>query len=153
MTTRVRNPKDFWAGLIYLALGLAAVLLARDYGFGSANRMGPGYFPTVLGALLALIGLIAVLRALVRPGAAIGAFAWKEVCLVLAATLLFGALIRGAGLVIALPVLVLLGAYASVHFRWRAALALAAGLTAFSALVFVKALGVPMPLLGAWFGG
>lgn len=149
----IRHPKDFWSGVMYLAFGLAAVWLARDYGMGSAGRMGPGYFPTVLGALLALIGLISAVRAFFGDGEGIGRFAWGEVALVLGAVLLFGFLVRSAGLVVALPALVVIGAFASKRFRLAPSLLLAAGLTVFSVLVFVKGLGVPMPLFGEWFGG
>jgi hypothetical protein len=65
----------------------------------------------------------------------------------------FGVLARGAGLVVALPLLVILSARASTHFRWRAALVLAAGLTVFCVAVFLKGLGVPLPVVGPWLGG
>jgi putative tricarboxylic transport membrane protein len=152
MTSRIRNPKDFWTGAIFMAVGGAAVLLARDYPLGTSFKMGPGYFPTVLGALLALVGLITVLRGLLRPGTAVGALAYREILLVLTATVLFGVLLRGAGLVVAVVLLVMVSAYASRYFRWGTAVALAAGMSAFCVLVFVKALGLPIPMLGPWFG-
>lgn len=147
----IRNPKDFWAGLIYLVAGLAAVHIAQDYAMGSAVRMGPGYFPKVLGSVLALIGLIALVRSFLRPGEAIGRLAWRETLLVLGATFLFGLLVRGAGLAISLLVLVTVSAYASRQFRWRPTLFLAFGLALFSVLVFIKGLGIPLPLWGSWF--
>jgi len=152
MTSRIRNPKDFWTGAIFMAFGGAAVILGRDYPFGTTFKMGPGYFPTVLGALLALVGLITVLRGLLRPGTAVGVLAYREILLVLTATVLFGVLLRGAGLMVAVVLLVMVGAYASRYFRWGTALALAAGMAAFCVLVFVKALGLPLPILGPWFG-
>lgn len=152
MTSRIRNPKDFWTGAIFVAFGGAAVMLGRDYPFGTTFKMGPGYFPTVLGALLALVGLITVLRGLLRPGAAVGALAYREILLILTATVLFGVLLRGAGLMVAVVLLVMVGAYASRYFRWGTAGALAAGMAAFCVLVFVKALGLPLPILGPWFG-
>lgn len=147
-----RNPKDFWAGVLYIAFGLTAILVGRDYGMGSALKMGPAYFPTVLGGLLTLIGLSAVVRAFFRPGERITAFAFKALILVTLATVFFGLLVRGAGLVIALLVLVLVSAYASSKFRWGPSLALAVGLSLFCVLVFVTGLGVPLALLGSWFG-
>jgi hypothetical protein len=152
VTTRIRNPKDFWTGTIFMVIGGAAVMLGRDYPFGTTFKMGPGYFPTVLGALLALVGLITVLRSLLRPGTAVGALAYREIFLVLTATLLFGVLLRGAGLIVAVLLLVMVSAYASRYFRWGTAVALAAGMAAFCVLVFVKALGLPIPMLGPWFG-
>ena len=149
----IRNPKDFWAGVIYTAIGLAAVVIGKDYGMGSATKMGPAYFPTLLGALLALIGLAAIVRSFLRAGEPIGVFAYKGIALVTVATVLFGLLVRGAGIVIAIFVLVLMSAYASVKFRWGHSIALAVGLTVFCVLVFIKGLGIPLSMLGSWFGG
>ena len=153
MTPLIRNPKDFWAGIIYAAIGLAAIIIGRDYGMGSATKMGPAYFPTVLGALLALIGLASIIRSFLRPGEPISIFAYKEIALVLAATVLFGVLVRGAGVVISIFALVLMSAYASVKFRWGPSIALAVGLTVFCVLVFIKGLGIPLTIFGSWFGG
>lgn len=151
MSFSIRNPRDFFAGAIYSAFGLAAIVIGRNYPMGTATKMGAAYFPTVLGALLIVIGALAMVRAFLVNGEPIGKFALKGGILVIGATLLFGMLLRGAGLIIALLALVLISAYASRQFRWAPALALAFGLTAFSVAVFVKGLGVPLPLLGAWF--
>lgn len=149
----IRNPKDFWAGLIYLGVGLGSFYLAQDYEMGTAVRMGPGYFPRVLSALLALIGLVALLRSFLRPGEAVGRLAWREALLVLGATALFGALVRGAGVALSILALVLISAWASRQFRLRSSVLLAMGLAAFSALVFLEGLGIPLPLVGSWFEG
>jgi hypothetical protein len=149
----IRSTKDFWTGLIYVFFGSSAVLIAREYGMGTALRMGPGYFPTVLGVLLALIGIISLVRSFIATGSPIGGLAFKGLLLVVGSTLVFGFIVRGAGLAVALPVLVIMSAYASVRFRWGLSLALAAGLTLFCVLVFLKGLGVPLPILGSWFGG
>jgi len=150
----MRNPRDFWAGAIYLALGLAVVWIGRGYTMGTAARMGPGYFPTVLGTLLALFGVAAIGRSFMRPGELVSAFAWRPVLLVLGAVILFGLLLERAGLLIALPVLIVVSALASRHTRADLVSVLAlVGMVAFCALVFVKGLGVPMPLLGSWLGG
>jgi len=148
----IRNPKDFWTGIIYLVFGGFAFWIARDYGMGTASRMGPGYFPTVLSGLLMLFGVIAIVRSFIVPGEPIGEFAWKAAVLVLLATLLFGFLIIRGGLIAALLALVLVSASASDKFKfdWKATLGLVL-LVAFCSLVFVKGLGVPMPLLGTWF--
>jgi len=148
----IRNPKDFWAGVLYMAFGLGAMWLAREHGMGTALKMGPGYFPTVLGALLALIGLAALLRAFFSDGEAIGGFAVKPMLYVVISTALFGLSVRGAGLVPAIIVLTLASAYASARFRAGPALLLAAALAAFCVTVFVYALGVPLAPFGTWFG-
>ena len=152
MPSFIRHQKDFWIGALFLFFGLVAVIVARDYPMGTAGRMGPAYFPTMLGSLLILIGAIAVIRSFLHDGEAVGKFYIKEIALVLTGVVLFGVLMRGAGLVPAIVVLLLLSAYASQKFRWREALLLSAGLTAFAILVFVKLLGLPMPAFGPWFG-
>ena len=149
----IRSTKDFWTGIIYIFFGSSAVLIARDYGMGTALRMGPGYFPTILGFLLTLIGIISLVRSFIEPGTPIGGFAFKGLLLVVSSTLVFGLIVRGAGLDVALPALVIMSACVSIRFRWGPSLALAAGLTVFCVLVFLKGLGVPLPILGSWFSG
>lgn len=149
----IRSTKDFWTGLIYIAFGLSAILIARDYDMGTALKMGPAYFPTILGYLLILIGVIAFIRSFFQPGTPIGAFAFKALVLIVGSTIIFGFIVRGAGMAIALPVLVLISAYASTRFRWGPTLVLAAGLTVFCIFVFLKGLGVPLPVIGPWLSG
>lgn len=153
MISLIRGRKDFWTGLIYVFFGLSALLVARDYGMGTGGKMGPAYFPTILGGLLSAIGVIAVIRSFIVPGTPIGAFAFKGLALVSVSVLMFGLLVRGAGLAVALPLLVIISARASARFRWRPTLLLAAGLTIFCILVFLKGLGIPLPVIGPWFGG
>jgi len=151
---RIRNPRDFWAGAIYLALAIVVIWIGRNYHQGTSERMGPGYFPTALGSVLALFGVVSIGRALIRPGEPIAALAWRPLVLVLGATVLFGLLLDRLGLLIALPCLIVVSALASRNSRLDAtSVAAMIGLVAFCALVFVKGLGVPMPLLGSWLGG
>jgi len=147
-----RNAKDFWTGIIYIFVGSAALILGRDYDMGTAVRMGPAYFPTLLSILLMVIGIVSVLRSFFRSGSPVGVIAWKGLVLILVSTLLFGMIVRGAGLIIALPLLVILSASASARFSWKTSLAEAAGITVFCIVVFLKGLGVPLPILGSWFG-
>jgi hypothetical protein len=149
----IRNPKDFWSGVIFVVVGIAAVVFARDHPMGTTMRMGPAYFPTMLGILLGLIGIALILRALARKGPAVGEFSFWKPALVLGANVLFGVFLRPLGLVVAIVLLVLVSAYASQRFRWPAALALAVGLAATSAIGFVRLLGLPIPILGSWLGG
>lgn len=148
----IRHPKDFWAGVMYLAIGLGATLMARRYNMGTAVRMGPGFFPMVLAALLGLVGLASVVRSFCHDGETIVPLAWRPLSLVLGSIVLFGLLIRGLGLGPSVLLTVLIGASASARFRWRAAVPLALATAAFSIAVFVKALGAPFPILGSWFG-
>jgi len=153
LTPAIKNARDFWAGLLYAGIGVSALIFSRDYEMGSALRMGPAYLPTLLGGLLVLIGAVSLGRSLIRPGPRISGFQIKGIVLVTAATLLFGILVRGAGLAIALPLLVIMSSSASRYFRWGYSLVMAAGLTLFCILVFLKGLGVPLPILGSWFSG
>jgi hypothetical protein len=147
-----RNPKDFWPGIIYIAIGVTAIIIGQDYKMGTALKMGPAYFPFILSSLLILIGLISLVRSFIKPGSPLGSFALKGMLLVTAATILFGLTLRGGGLIIALPLLVISSAYASSRFNWRHSIMLAIGLTAFCILIFLKGLGVPIPIAGSWFG-
>jgi putative tricarboxylic transport membrane protein len=141
--------------MIYIAIGSGAVLIAvlGDYKIGTAVKMGPAYFPLVLSFILIFIGLISLIRSFIRRGTPIGAFTVRGLLLVIIPTILFGLLVRKAGLVIVLPMLVIVSSFAGRQFKWGPVLALAAGLTVFCTLVFLKGLGVPLPILGSWFGG
>ncbi|MFZ1983313.1 MAG: tripartite tricarboxylate transporter TctB family protein [Desulfatitalea sp.] len=152
MNPIARSGKDFWTGVIYILIGSAAFIISRDYGMGTAMKMGPAYFPTVLGVLLMVVGIISVVRSFFRSGSPIGTVAWKGLILIVASTLLFGMIVRGAGLIIALPLLVIVSAFASDRFSWKYALAEAALISVFCILIFVKGLGVPLKILGSWFG-
>jgi Tripartite tricarboxylate transporter TctB family len=153
LSSLIRNPKDFFAALIYLAVGLGAIYLGRDLPMGTALKMGPAYFPAVLGWLLAFIGVLSLVRSFLRKGTPIPKFAWKPLLLITGATVVFGLIVRGAGLVVALPLFIIMTAFASVSFRWRPMLILAVVSTVLCALVFVIGLGVPLPLIGRWLSG
>jgi hypothetical protein len=151
--SHVLQKKDFWAGVLYIAFGAAAFWIGRDYPMGTAGRMGAGYFPSVLSVILILIGLLSATRAFAQEGEAVSSIAWKPLAFVVGSMTLFGFLLQTAGLVIALIVIILVSAVASQHFRFDPkAVAGLILLVAFCTLVFVKALGVPMPLIGSWFG-
>lgn len=152
MNPIARNAKDFWTGLIYLFVGSGALIISRDYDMGTAVKMGPAYFPTILSVVLMVIGIISVLRSFFKSGSPIGVVAWKGLVLIAASTLLFGVIVRGAGVIIALPLLVIVSALASTRFSWKTSLIEAVGITAFCIVVFLKGLGVPLPILGSWFG-
>jgi hypothetical protein len=153
VTSHIRNIKDFCTGIIYIAFGAAVILIGREYGMGTGTRMGPAYFPTVLSLLLIVIGIISMIRSFIQPGTPISTITFKGLFLVIVSVLLFGLIVRGAGLIIALPVLVIVSSYASIQFRWKPTLAVAVALTFGCILIFLKGLGVPLPILGSWFGG
>jgi hypothetical protein len=147
-----RNPKDLWTGILFIALGLAAVYFAQSQPIGTAMRMGPAFFPTMLGLLLSVIGIALLVRSFARTGLPVGKFALGKVAWIVGSIFLFGLLLRGMGLVIAIIVIVILSAYASEKFRWPVALILAAGIAISSAIVFIVLLGIPIPIIGTWIG-
>jgi hypothetical protein len=120
---------------------------------GTAGRMGPAYFPSVLGGLLSLVGAASLIRSFFREGEPIGRLYWRELALVLVAVLLFGFLVRDAGLIPATLVLIMISSYAGQKFNLAKAIALAIGAALFAVGLFVKLLGLPMPMFGPWFGG
>ncbi|MSP37103.1 MAG: tripartite tricarboxylate transporter TctB family protein [Deltaproteobacteria bacterium] len=149
----IRSNKDLLAGLIYIFFGVAAILIARDYNMGTVFKMGPAYFPTVLSVFLIVVGAISVIRAFIVQGTPIGVISLKGLGLVTASIVVFGLVVRGAGLAIALPLLLFISAAGSSRFRWQTMAMIAVGLTVFCVLVFVKGLGIPLPIVGPWFAG
>ena len=153
----IRRPSDLIAGCLFAAVGAAFVAVAQNYDFGTARRMGSGYFPTVLGGLLAAIGLVLILGSLAGARKKLERFAFGSLALVIAGIIAFGLLIRAAGLVPAIVALVLIASGASDRFRWSSAAALAAALAAFCWITFSVALGLPVPAfapgLFAWVVG
>src|SRR5215468_11930787 len=147
MNSALANNKDVWGGLMLIAIGAAAVLLARDYPFGTALRMGPGYFPVILGVLLILFGLAILAGGLRRGEQIAGSWSLRALVVLPLSLILFGVLMQYAGFVPAMLVLIVGSATASSEFRLVEVLLFALGLTALSVAVFVWALGLPYPLI------
>jgi hypothetical protein len=144
---RIRNRTDFWTGLLFGGFGLfTALYAATHYNLGTAVRMGPGYFPTWVGGLVALLGLALALRSLKLDGPALPRVRLRPIAFVLGGSLAFGYFLKPLGLVLATVVLVVISAAGGHEFRWREVLALAIGLAAFAVGVFVYGLGLPFPL-------
>jgi hypothetical protein len=145
--------KDFGAGAVFIGFGLAFAVTASTYDVGSGLRMGPGYFPLVLGGLLVLLGLLIALKGLFAPETGeLGPVPWRAAVLLVAAILFFGFTVRGLGIVPTLFVSVLLAALAGRGVRIVPALVIAASLTALSVVIFIFLLQLPLRLLGPWLG-
>jgi hypothetical protein len=143
----IRAPKDFWSGLMFLAFAAVALLSARGYSLGSAGKMGPGYFPLLLGLVLALIGAILVARSFVIQGERVGRLSVLPLMVVVLGVCLFAFSIETLGLVVALVAVTVVSALASwKDFRLREAALLAAALAAFAVGVFVYGLRLPLPV-------
>ena len=147
MKIELRKNKDFWAGVMLIATGAASILIARGYPFGSTTRMGPGYFPTMLGGILVLFGIYIMIVGL-RTGEKITVPCSKRSLIVLSLSLVaFGVLMTYAGFLPALAVLTFGSASAGQQFKFSEILLLTLILTGLSVAVFIWGLGLPYPLV------
>lgn len=151
---RPRSIKDILSGLIFIGLGAAFGIAAAGYEFGTALRMGPGYFPIVLASALVALG-VAILAKSFMAGAeqgGLGVVSWRAVILLTGAVVFFGATVRGLGLAPAVLVAAFASALASRENGLGRAALIAAALTVFCVLIFSYGLGVAVPLVGPWLG-
>jgi len=147
MNADIHHNKDFWAGVMLIATGVAAVVIARDYPLGNAFRMGPGYFPSLLGGVLTLFGLVLLVRGL-RGGEKIaGGWSLRALIVLPASFILFGLLMDRAGFLPALIVLVFGAAAGGSEFKLGEVALLTLVLTALSVGIFIWGLGLPYPLI------
>jgi hypothetical protein len=143
---RVKNPQDFWAGLLFLAVGLAAAWYGRAYNFGTATKMGPGYLPTVLAWGLAGLGAFLTLRAFLESGPEIERSLYRPQIFILAAIVVFAFFIERFGLAPAVVVATIISALASPEMRWKETVILSIGLAVLCAVLFVRLLGQPLAI-------
>lgn len=160
----IKSQKDFFSGLMFTVVGAGFAIGATQYSVGTGARMGPGYFPMMLGIVLAVLGAFIVFYSLVEhtdDGEPVGAFAWKPLVFVLGANLVFGVLLGGLpsiglppmGLVLAIYALVIIASLAGEHFRLRDVLLLATVLTIGSYLAFIVLLKLQMPVWPTFIAG
>jgi hypothetical protein len=142
----IRAPKDFWSGIMFIAFAAIAMLAAQNYSLGSAGKMGPGYFPMMLGAALAFVGAILVVRSLIVAGEPVGRIHLLPLSIIVLGVVLFGVMLELFGLVIALIVVTLVSAFANRESRPLEAVGLSLALAAFSVAIFVVALRLPLPI-------
>lgn len=147
-----RNNRDFWAGVVYIALGAAGMWMARDYPFGSALRMGPGYFPMVLGGLMIAFGIAVLLMGIsnkekIKPGVS-----WRALIVLPLATFVFGWVMEEWGFIPAMALLIPLSAASGNEFKWGEVILLTVGLTVICTGVFIYGLGLPYPLVKGFWG-
>jgi hypothetical protein len=148
---RIKSQKDFFAGLMFAVVGAGFAWGATTYNVGSGARMGPGYFPLMLGVVMTLIGLGIMFSGLTietADGEKIGKWAWKQVVFILGANLAFGILLGGLpsigvpamGMIIAIYALVIIASLAGAEFHFRKVLILATVLAVGSYIAFIWAL-------------
>ena len=146
---KIRNQRDFGAGIMYMVIGLFFTIVARQYPMGTAAKMGPGYFPFYLGILMTLLGLLVLVKSMGAKATieSIPKFNWKIMAQITGAVVLYALLLPKMGFLVALVALVLVSASASKEFTWTGALLNAAFLVAFTYAVFVVGLKLQFPLL------
>ncbi len=161
---KIKSQKDFFAGLMYTVVGAGFAIGATEYSIGTGARMGPGYFPMILGILLAIIGLaISFKSTLSGPadGDPIGKWAWRQIAFILGANVAFGILLVGIpaigipsfGLIVAIYGLVIIASFARKEVEIKETLVLATILAAGSYAVFVWALSLQFPVWPSFIVG
>jgi len=157
----IKSQKDFFSGLMFSAVGIGFAVGATEYTVGQASRMGPGYFPLILGVILTILGAIIAIKAMTSGGPGgdkIGKWAWKPLFFVIAANLTFGALLGGIpsigfpsfGLLVAIFALVIIASFAGDKPKMKEVIILAIILAAGSYLAFVKLLALQFPVWPAF---
>lgn len=150
---KIRNQQDFWAGVLYCVFGIGFLGIGSQYAYGTAERMGPGFFPAIIGVILTLIGVGVAIGATSATAevATVKKFAWSTLLFIIGPVVLFGVLLEPLGLVGSIFVLVCIASYASHEFGWKPALLNAAALIAISYIVFVYLLDLQFALWPALF--
>ncbi len=147
---RIKSPSDFWCGLLFAAIGIAVLAVAGQYRLGTAARMGPAYFPTLLGGLLLFLGFTLTVPALFKDGEPLQKLHWRPLLMVLLSVAVFGLALAYLGFAVAVAALVVVASLANPDLRPLETAGLAVFLAVFSIGLFVGLLGVPLPL---WPGG
>ena len=144
----IKNPRDFWAGVMFASIGGAFAAISVTYKIGTAARMGPGFFPFVLGALLAILGIAICLTSLRQKNAGPGVekLHWWPNFWVLLPIVVFGLLLKILGMILMGLMVVIVSSYASEEFKLKPVIFLAIGLVAFCSVIFVGGLKLPIPL-------
>ncbi|HKQ27914.1 MAG TPA: tripartite tricarboxylate transporter TctB family protein [Burkholderiales bacterium] len=144
---KIKSPKDFWSGVMFLGVGVFFVAWAATYyQMGTAVRMGPAYFPTLLGGLLAFLGLVVLAESFVAEGPKVPQFAFRPLVMISIGCVAYGYLMKPLGLVLATAALVYISALGGHEFKWKEVTVLYVILIVFSWLVFVKGLTLPFPI-------
>ncbi|MET0332978.1 MAG: tripartite tricarboxylate transporter TctB family protein [Rhizobacter sp.] len=150
---KIKSERDFWSGLMFLAVGIVFAVGATNYSMGSAARPGPGYFPLLLSIILAILGAIVLFKSLTietEGGDPIGKIAWRPLLVIVGSITLFGVLLPRAGMFITIPLTIIAVSFAGDEFSWRGVLAMAVVLTLGSWIIFVLGLNLTIPLWPAF---
>ena len=148
MQLKIKSPEDFWAGLHFIAVGAVAIYLSRDYPMGSALRMGPGYFPTWLGGIMSVFGVIVFARSFFLQGVGMGEWALRPLFVLSGSIVLYGLALDyfELGFVPALVILIMGCALAHKDVHWLETILLAIFLTMGCVALFIYIIGLPYRL-------
>ena len=160
----IKSQKDFFSGLLFTAVGVAFAWGATKYSLGTGARMGPGYFPTMLGVLMVVLGGVITFKAMVvetEDGDKVGSWAWKPLLFIIAANLLFGLMLGGLpsikfpafGLIVGIYVLTFVASLAGEEFKFKEVAVLATILAIMSYLAFIVLLKLQFPVWPAFITG
>ena len=148
----IRAPKDFWAGLLFVATGIGAIVVGSNYPLGTAARMGPGYFPRILGIMLIVLGAIIAFRGMRVTGEPIPKWVWRPTIVVLGAVVVFGLIVSHVGVAISTVFLIVASAAASHEFRLKESIISGVLLSALAVGVFVIGLNLQLPIWPTFIG-
>jgi hypothetical protein len=143
---RIRDPKNFMAGLLFTGLAVVLACDALSLPLGTVSQMGPGYLPLVLAVILGGLGLVVIANSLRLEGESLSGFEWRGFILVTVSIVAFGATINRFGFIPAVVISVGICILASTRFRTVTAIALIAFLLVFCWVVFIWGLGLPVRL-------
>ena len=141
-----RNNRDFWAGLFFILIGAAAMIISRDYPMGSALRMGPGYFPTVLGGIVVVFGIYVLIKGVINNEKVVGNWSLRALIVLPIATWIFGVMMENVGFIPALVVLMYTSSVAGKEFKFLEVTIMAVVMVIVCTGVFIYGLGLPYPL-------
>lgn len=150
----VRNRRDFWSGAFFATMGITFVIFSQEYELGTPARMGPGFFPAALGALLVLLGLVILWQSASSASeeALVRRIGWRELLLILAAITVFAVALPQLGMVISVALLIGISAFASYEVLWKETIVTIVVLLTLSWLVFVKGLNLQFPVWPTFLG-
>ena len=148
----IRNPRDFWSGVLFTLFGVGTLAIGSKYTLGTAARMGPGYFPRILGILLTALGSLLVLRALRLPGPRMPGLVWRPTVIVLASVVAFGLVVEHLELLLSTINLILLASTTNPEFQWKEALGSGIFFALLAIAVFVVGLKLQLPIWPRMFG-
>lgn len=147
MKVELKNNKRFLSGIMFVVVGAVAIFIAQDYPMGSALRMGPGYFPIVLGGIIGLFGIYELIIGVLKPDSVKGNWSVRALIILPIAAVIFGIMMEHLGFIPALLTLIFISALAGDEFKFTEVALLAVGLTIMCTIIFIYGLGLPYPLI------